>query len=157
MSEHPWPMTDALRDRFDALVEEVMDRLPAGIHELLEEISVVVLDEPDGAMLKSMGIDPHDSAAAREAKDEFCGLHTGTALTDRSVENPDLPDQIHLFRRGIVNLAGGWEPHTETDDEGDYQVGGDDAIAEEIHITLLHEIGHHFGLDEDDLAKLGYD
>jgi predicted Zn-dependent protease with MMP-like domain len=157
MSQDPWPMTDALRDRFDALVDEVMEHLPIGIHQLLDEISIVVLDEPDGAMLKSMGIDPRDPNAAHEAKDEFCGLHTGTALIDRSVEAPDLPDQIHLFRRGIVNLAGGWDAHTETDDEGHYEVGGDEAIAEEIHITLLHEIGHHFGLDEDDLANLGYD
>lgn len=43
-----------------------------------------------------------------------------------------------------MNLAGGWER-------------GEEAVREEIRVTLLHEIGHHFGLDEDDLADLGYD
>ena len=59
---------------------------------------------------------------------------------------------ITLFRRGIVDLAGGWEARTE---EG-CAVGGEVAIREEIRITLLHEIGHHFGLDEDELDRLGY-
>jgi len=45
---------------------------------------------------------------------------------------------------GILELAGGWE-------------AGEDVVREEIRITLLHEIGHHFGLDEDDLAGLGYE
>jgi predicted Zn-dependent protease with MMP-like domain len=80
-------------------------------------------------------------------REELCGLHTGVAITDQSVEDSGrLPTDIHLFRVGIVALAGGW--------------GGRDAeerIGDEIRITLLHEIGHHFGLEEDDLADLGYD
>ena len=51
---------------------------------------------------------------------------------------------IHLFRIGIMAEAGG-EQATEED------------LRREIRVTLLHEIGHHFGLDEDDLAELGYD
>lgn len=153
----PWPMTTDIRDRFDALVEQEINALPPPIAELLDEIAVIVLDEPDGAMIRDMGINPQDPEAAQAARDELCGLHSGTPRTDRSVDNPDLPDQIHIFRRGIINLAGGWDIHTESDEEGDFEVGGEDAIAEEIHITLLHEIGHHFGLDEDDLGRLGYD
>ena len=136
-------MTQEQRDRFDALMQDVLDGLGEKIDGLLEEIAVVVLDEPDPQMLRDLGIDPGD----QEALDELCGLHTGTSLTERSVEHSaDLPTTIHLFRRGIVSLAGGWE-----------QPGADDEIYEEIRITLLHEIGHHYGLDEDDLEELGYD
>lgn len=135
-------MTDEERDRFDALVEDAIAELPPRVAALLDEVPLVVLDEPDAAMLKDLGIDAADGSAA----EEICGLHTGTALTERTVEHPDLPTVIHLFRRGIIGLAGGWE-----------QEGAEDEIYEEVRTTLLHEIGHHFGLDEDDLAELGYD
>ncbi len=82
----------------------------------------------------------------------LCGLHTGIALTERSVERPDSSDVIHLFREGIVDTAGGWEE--ASDEEGEY--GGEARIREEIRVTILHEIGHHFGLDEGDLERLGY-
>lgn len=147
-------MSPQERDRFDALMDEVVESLPPRLAELLEEVPVIVLDEPTPQMLRDLGIEPSDAAAM----DELCGLHTGVALTERSVEHDaDLPTQVHLFRRGIIALAGGWTEHKETDDEGTFLVGGEDAIYEEIRITLLHELGHHFGLDEDDLAKLGYD
>jgi predicted Zn-dependent protease with MMP-like domain len=67
-------------------------------------------------------------------------------LTEKSVEHGDLPTVIHLFRRGIVSLAGGWE-----------QPNADDEVYEEVRVTLLHEIGHHFGLEEEDLEELGYE
>lgn len=136
-------MTEQERSRFDALMDDVVAGLPPSIARLLDEISVVVLDEPTPGMLADLGIAPDD----HEALDELCGLHTGTALTERSVEHhADLPTTIHLFRRGIVALAGGWQ-----------DPNADDRVYEEIRITLLHEIGHHFGLDEDDLERLGYD
>jgi predicted Zn-dependent protease with MMP-like domain len=93
-----------------------------------------------------MGIDPEDRAA-------LCGLHSGIPLTERSVEHGGLPEVITLFREGILEEAGGWEEWT--DDDGT-ELGGRERILREIRITLLHEIGHHFGLDEDDLERLGY-
>jgi predicted Zn-dependent protease with MMP-like domain len=136
-------MTDDERERFDRLVEDAIDSLPPRVRALLDELPVVVLDEPEPAMLRDLGIDPADD----EAKDEICGLHTGTMLTERSVEHgADLPTVVHLFRRGVICLAGGWE-----------QEHADDEIYEEVRITLLHELGHHFGLDEDDLTDLGYE
>lgn len=136
-------MTSQERDRFDALVEDAIGSFPPRIRSLLDEVPLVVLDEPEPAMLKDIGVDPADDGAL----DELCGLHTGTALTHQSAaQPPDLPTVIHLFRRGIVALAGGWA-----------QAGADDEIYEEVRTTILHEIGHHFGLEEDDLADLGYD
>lgn len=135
-------MTPQQRQRFDELMEEAIEKLPPSLADLIEEVPVIVLDRPTPDMLRSIGIDPGDSKAAGE----LCGLHTGTAFTEASVERPELSSNIHLFRDGIVDLAGGWD-----------QPDADDAIYEEIMVTLLHEIGHQFGLDEDDLERLGYD
>jgi predicted Zn-dependent protease with MMP-like domain len=147
-------MNDRERRRFDSMVEEAIDALPASVRAMLEEVPVVVLDEPDAEMLRDLGVASDDGAAL----DEICGLHTGPMLTERSVEHSgELPEVIHLFRRGILALAGGWVEHESTDEEGPCSAGGPDAVYEQIRVTLLHELGHHFGLDESDLEELGYD
>lgn len=139
-------MTRRERERFDELFEEVLDGLPLGLHELLDEAPVILDDRPTKKLLRELGMDPDE--------DDLCGLHTGVPLTQRTVQDSgQLPDVIHLFREGIIEHAGGWKEGV--DEEGPY--GGEDRIREEIRITLLHEIGHHFGLDEDDLARLGYE
>jgi predicted Zn-dependent protease with MMP-like domain len=77
-------------------------------------------------------------------RDDLCGLYTGVPLTDRSV-NPQIPtDVIHIFREGILRLARR---------RGRYD---DDELRRQIRITILHEVGHHFGLTEKDLRDLGY-
>jgi predicted Zn-dependent protease with MMP-like domain len=136
-------MTPDERERFDRLLESVLETLPDALHRLLDEAPLVVEDAPTAELLRAMGL--HEA-------DDLCGLHEGLSRTERSVDHPTLPDVITLFRRGIVDLAGGWEP--VAGDGG--TVGGESAVREEIRITLLHEIGHHFGLDEDDLERLGY-
>ena len=126
------------RDLFDALLEQVLKTLPPRLHDLLEEAPLIVEDHPSATLRAQLGITDDD--------DLLCGMHSGTPLTERSVEGEDvMPEMIHLFREGIVEHAGGWE------------AGGDETVRREIRITLLHEIGHHFGLDEDDLAELGYE
>jgi predicted Zn-dependent protease with MMP-like domain len=145
-------MNDSERARFDALVEEAIDQLPEKLRVLLDEVPVVVLDRPTGAMLRDLDIDPGDEAAASE----ICGLHSGTPETDASVENPVLTSTIHLFREGIVGLAGGWTARNNVDEDDEEGPGGEDAVYEEIMVTLLHEMGHQFGLDEEDLEQLGY-
>jgi predicted Zn-dependent protease with MMP-like domain len=137
-------MTDEERQRFDQLVEQAIEALPPRVRELLDEVPVVVLDEPDTDLLKDLQLQLESGADPGE---ELCGLHTGTSLTERSIEfSGELPTTIHLFRRGIISLGGGWEIED-----------AEAIIYDEIVTTLLHEIGHHFGLDEDDLAELGYD
>ena len=137
-------ITDRERDRFDALVEEALAELPEALHDLLAEVPLVVIDTPTDDILADLGM------TAAEA-DELCGLHSGVPDTERSVEDGGvLPPQIHLFRVGIISEAGGWGP-VDWDDRQ-----ADDRVYEQIVITLLHEIGHQFGLDEDDLERLGY-
>ena len=140
-------MSPLERRRFDAILEQVLETLPARLHRLLEEAPLIIEDRPSRTMLAELDLDPD--------QDSLCGLHSGTPLTERSVElAAELPETIHLFREGIIDYAGGWEPWT---DEQGADVGGEEAVAREIRITLLHEIGHHFGLGEDDLAELGYE
>ena len=137
-------MTRSERERFDELFEEVLAAMPAGIHKLIEEVPIVLEDRPSRQLLRELGIDDDDEI--------LCGVHTGVPLTDRSVERPDASDVVQVFREGIIDMAGGWEE--DEDDEGPF--GGVDRIREEIRITILHELGHHFGLDEEDLDRLGY-
>lgn len=141
MGSHENPT--AMNDRFDSLVEAVIEMLPASVRAVLDRIPVVVMDRPTPDMLRDLEIGPEDPNAA----DEICGLHTGVPETDRGIElaGSEMLSQIHLFRVGIVSLAGGWDAEN-----------ADEKIREEIRVTLLHELGHEFGLDEDDLDDLGY-
>jgi predicted Zn-dependent protease with MMP-like domain len=139
------------RSRFDELVDEVVEALPDQMRNLLDEKPVFVEDRPSGDVLAELGLDPSEA-------DEICGLHSGPMATERSVESqPEVVEAIHLYREGIVACSGGWSPWREPDDDGRMiEGGGVDLIREEIRITLLHELGHHFGLDEDDLEGLGF-
>jgi predicted Zn-dependent protease with MMP-like domain len=140
-------MSQADRGRFDRLVEKAIEALPDDVAARLDIVSVVVLDEPTDEMLADVGVDMADPEEVAAAKEEMCGLHTGRAMTERSVDDPpEPPPQVHIFRRGVLELAGGWEAED-----------ADGAVTEEIRITLLHELGHYHGLDEDDLYELGCD
>lgn len=139
-------MTRPERERFDRLLEHVLGSLPQRLHDLLEEAPLIVEDRPSQRMLEELGL---------VDADELCGLHSGTPLTERSVEQgADEPETIHLFREGILAHAGGWAPFRGDDGR---RYGGEETLLREIRITLLHEIGHHFGLEEEDLAELGYE
>lgn len=133
-------MTDAERDLFDTLLEEALDELPEGVLRMLDDMPLVVDDRPSGEVLRSMGMTPAEG-------DELCGLFTGLAQTEETLlESPvELPNNVQLYREGIVLAAGGWKGRD-----------AEDRVYEQIMITLLHEIGHRFGLDEDDLEALGY-
>lgn len=137
---------DEERERFDDLLDEEIERLPARLRHLLDETPLIVDDAPSRRLLRELGLDPDE--------DDLCGLHSGVALTERSVtDRPEIPDRIQIFRRGIIDEAGGWEPWV---DEDGSELGGADRIRREIRVTILHEIGHHYGLSEEDLERLGY-
>lgn len=130
------------RRRFDDLLEAILAELPEELHLMLEEVPLVVEDEPSGAMLRELAAE----GMGPMGPDELCGLHSGRMRTEQSVEDSGvMPSQITLFRRGIVAEAGGWA-----------EAGADERVAEQIRITLLHELGHEFGLNEDDLDRLGF-
>lgn len=140
-------MTSDQRQRFDLYLQEIISSLPTALQELLEEVPLVVEDVADARLLRELDLDP--------ATQELCGLHWGVALTERSIQQSgDLPDRLMIFRRAVVDLAR--DEHQQAIERGDSSMSFEDHLRHQIRITLLHEMGHHFGLDEDDLAELGY-
>lgn len=143
-------LSEQERERFDLLVEAELAALPSGILALLDEAPLIVEDEPDAELLAELAREWADADEDPEWLDDptaLCGLHTGVAMTDRGIDDSNrLPSQIHLFRRGVIAIADGWAGED-----------ADERIAREIRVTVLHELGHEFGLDEDDLKRLGFD
>ena len=119
--------------RFEKLVARALDLLPGMFHDHMENVSVVIAEEPDRELLESMGMDPDDP------QDTLFGLYEGVPLTERGFDEVLLPDSITIYRRPLLEWA-------ESEEE----------IVEEVRITVLHEIGHFFGMDEDKLDELGY-
>lgn len=116
---------------FDALLEESIDSLPPQFARWLEEVAIVVEDEPSAAILREMGM---------EEDDDLLGSFTGHAITRHSVDDTgNLPPQIMVFRQPLMDLCRNREE-----------------LGVEIRKTLLHELGHYAGFDEDDLEQMGY-
>ncbi len=131
-------MNTSDRERFDERLEVVLDALPQPLRHLLDEVPLVVEDYPPDDVIEAFDL---------EYRDDLCGLHDGIPLTERSVtDSAHLPDRITIYREGIQSAA--------CDDRGEASNG---ELLRQIRITVLHEIGHHFGLDENDLRDLGYD
>jgi predicted Zn-dependent protease with MMP-like domain len=119
--------------RFEILVARALDRLPEQFHAHMENVSVVIADAPERDLLVAMGMDPDDP------EDTLFGLYEGVPLTERGFDDVLLPDSITIFRRPLLEWA-------ETEED----------VVDEVRITVLHEIGHFFGLDDDRLEELGY-
>lgn len=130
-------MNPRTRRRFDEQLEWVLEQLPPPVHELIERVPLHVEDYPSSRVMAEMGVrDRH----------QLCGLYTGIPLDRRSVQHSGtLPDVVTIFREGVLESA--------RDDDGRI---GTDRLRREIRITILHELAHHHGLDEDELRELGY-
>ncbi len=114
------------RNEFETIVQEALDNLPDWVHEALAHIEIRVEDEPGPEL------DPDDEG--------LLGLYVGVPLTERSVEDVgELPDLIYLFRK----------PHLELDLPAE-------ELREEIAKTLVHEIAHYFGIEDDRLDEIGW-
>lgn len=119
------------RTRFARLVAEVVNQLPEEFAGRLANVEVVVEDEPSRAQLRSLGLDPR--------VDTLFGLYEGVPLAERGAGVPALPDRISIFYRPLVE-----ECETEAE------------LREEIRTTILHEVAHFFGIDDEDLDSWGY-
>jgi predicted Zn-dependent protease with MMP-like domain len=125
------------RHRFDKQLEWVLSRQPPLIHELIERVPLHVEDHPSEDVMDRMHV---------EYLDGLCGLYTGIPIGEKSVSHSGtMPDVVTIYREGILSAA--------ADHRGRITP---DRLREEIRITLLHELAHHHGLTEEDLAKLGY-
>lgn len=124
-------MVHVSRKRFEALVSDALRTIPPDLRRALDNLEVVVEDWPTEEQLAEVGLEPDDL---------LFGLYLGTPLPERSPMQPyRLPDVISIFQ-------GPLEEACETEDE----------IREEIRRTVIHEIAHYFGIDEDRLDELGY-
>ncbi len=112
--------------RFERLVAQALDRLPAEFAELLDNVAVVIEDEPSPEDLVSVGLDPE--------LDELFGLYQGVPLSDRDSYYDALPDRIVIYRGPIERCC-----------------RGDAEMRREVRDTVIHELGHHFGLDEHEM------
>lgn len=131
------PMTTDEFQLFEQSLDHVLTELPPQFHELFEQVPLIIEDHPSPTLVRELNL---------EYLDDLAGLHDGIPITQRSVEHEGtLPDTITIYREGLLSLS--------TNDDGSINPA---LLAEQIRITILHEVGHHFGLDEDDLEELGY-
>ncbi|NIP86233.1 MAG: hypothetical protein GTO03_11965 [Planctomycetales bacterium] len=130
-------MDHQLRDYFDQLLQTVLDDLPQRVHDLLEQMPLHVEDYPSPEVMAEMGI---------RRRHTLCGLYTGVPISERHASDPPLlPDVVTIYREGILHLA--------TDTQGQLDV---EELRRQMRITVLHELGHHHGMEEDELDELGY-
>ncbi len=110
------------RERFEELVSDALDTVPAELTDLIDNCVVLVEDAPPAG-------DP-----------ELLGIYEGTPLTERdSGYTMVMPDRITIFRTPTLAMC-----------------ASEDEVVEEVAITVVHEIAHHFGIDDERLHELGY-
>ncbi|HUP62442.1 MAG TPA: metallopeptidase family protein [Thermoanaerobaculia bacterium] len=116
------------RAEFDRVVEEALAGLPPEFAELLENVAIVVEEEPSDDDLDALEDGGED--------DELLGIYRGISRIERTHDRlPALPDQIAIFRGPILRLA---RSRREA--------------VREIRDTVIHELGHYFGLHDDDMV-----
>lgn len=116
-------MIDVPADRFEGLVADALDEIPAELAQLMENVAVVVEDgRPDGSLL---------------------GRYEGVPLTERTsyygTGDLVMPDRVTIFRRPICAIS-----------------GDEDEVVRQVRVTVVHEIAHHFGIDDERLHELGW-
>lgn len=117
------------REEFEALVERAVEGLPDEFKSMLDNVAVMVEEEPTDEDLEEVGIDPADPE-----RDELFGLYHGIPLPERGSSYSALPDRVLIYRGPILRCC-------ETRREA----------IREIRDTVLHELGHYYGLEEDEL------
>ncbi len=109
---------------FQDLVADALDGLPEEFMELLDNIVVMVEEEPT----------PDDLGMVEDEGEELLGIFRGVPLTEKSWEMTDLPSQIVIFRGPVLRCC-------RTREEA----------VEEIRETVIHELGHYFGLEDEEM------
>jgi predicted Zn-dependent protease with MMP-like domain len=117
------------RDAFDRLVGDALRSIPRRFRDAMANVVIVVEDEPSRALLREMAIEPPDT---------LLGLYQGTPLTERQWDYGNrLPDRILLFQG----------PHERS-------ARSEDDLVVAIGETLIHEIGHYFGMSEEQIEAI---
>jgi len=114
---------------FERLVDRAIAAIPDPYRDALREVAIVIDDEPTSAQLRENGIDPEDT---------MYGLYEGVPRTDYGADWAASPNKITLFRIPL---------------EEDFPAAAD--LEAEVRLTVLHELAHHLGIDDDRLDELG--
>jgi predicted Zn-dependent protease with MMP-like domain len=118
-------------EEFDALVAEAIESLPPALRERISNVVIVTENAPSPALLRRQDVPRGDT---------LLGLYEGIPLTQRTSHYGNVvPDKITLFKAPIEAAAG-------------YRA---DRIREQVRRTVIHELAHHFGIDDDRLEELG--
>ncbi len=118
-------MTDDIEERFEKLVEEAVLSLPDKFAQKLDNISIVVRDYPRPEVLKKL-----------RPRGRLLGLYEGVPYGKKSVWSPRVqPDMISIYKKPVLSMC-------RTAEE----------VVEKVREVVIHEIGHHFGLSDEDMA-----
>jgi predicted Zn-dependent protease with MMP-like domain len=114
---------------FESLVQEAIKGLPPDFRRRLDNVAIEIAEEPSTETLSTMGI-------GHDGPDELLGLYVGRSIQGHSFFDVggELPDQVYIYRGPILRACG-----TTAD------------VVREIQDTVVHEIGHHFGLSDEDM------
>ncbi|MCP4658239.1 MAG: metallopeptidase family protein [bacterium] len=112
-------------DEFEALVTRALDQLPREFAELLDNVAVVIEEEPGPEELDECW-DPDDG--------ELLGLYRGVPLIDRGCDYVALPDQVVLYRGPLLRTCANRRE-----------------LIREVRDTVIHELGHYFGLSDEEM------
>jgi predicted Zn-dependent protease with MMP-like domain len=116
---------------FESLVERALRGIPPPFDQALEEVAIVIADEPSRDELADSGLDPDEV---------LYGLYEGTPRTEWGADSAPFPNKITLFRLPL---------------EEDFPDPAE--LAEEVRETVIHELAHHLGIDDDRLHELGHE
>ncbi|MFI5398150.1 MAG: metallopeptidase family protein [Candidatus Binatia bacterium] len=120
------------RAQFETLVREALDDLPDEFAQRLENVEIVIEDEPDPQLIRSLGMDPR--------RETLFGLYQGVPLHLRGTSYTGmLPDKISIFYAPLLRNCRSPE-----------------RIRQQVRSTVIHEIAHFFGLDDKTIRDLGY-
>lgn len=123
------------RERFTKLVQRALDSLPARFRERIHNVAVLVEDYPPNERSSRARVRPH---ALRPPQPRLMGIFVGTPMTQKSVfALPAGPDHIVLYQKNIEAVC-----RSERE------------ICEQVRRTVIHELGHYFGLSEEELRDV---
>jgi predicted Zn-dependent protease with MMP-like domain len=130
----------ARRQRFERIVARALDGLDPEVGAMLDNVEVIVEDEPtDEQLALGRGYPEYTERATDEQEDTLFGLYEGVPLTRRGSDYHLVPpDRITIFRGPLERAC-----------------ASPQAIAREVRVTVMHELGHHLGFEEERLAELG--
>jgi predicted Zn-dependent protease with MMP-like domain len=122
-------VVDMSREAFEEAVSDALDLIPVELTDHMDNVVVLVEDEPTAEQMQG------------EEDEDLLGIYEGTPLTERDSwwAAGSLPDRITIFRGPTLRLC-------ETTEE----------VVDEVAITVVHEVAHHFGIDDRRLHELGW-